>query len=121
MKIINNLILSEMDFHSINLLQTIATPTRQTNEKICQVYRTFMNMYKKLENEFFTFNDFNGNEALLYSDKGQIYVPNCVQINRIEVIEKTEKCYDDLSAIINANNQSITVFLTNDLVLKQTG
>jgi hypothetical protein len=46
-KIIDNLILSEMDYHSINLLQTITSLTRQTNDKICQVYRTFMNMYKK--------------------------------------------------------------------------
>jgi hypothetical protein len=75
-KIIDNLILSEMDYHSINLLQTITTLTRQTNDKICQVYRTFMNMYKKMENEFFTFNDFNGNKAVLYTDKGQIFIPN---------------------------------------------
>ena len=44
--------------------------TRQTNEKICQIYITFMNMYKKLDDEFFTFTDFNGNEAVLYSDQG---------------------------------------------------
>ncbi len=43
--------------------------TRQTNEKICQVYKTFMIMYKKMDNEFFIFNDFNGNEAVLYTIK----------------------------------------------------
>ena len=43
-KVIDNLILAEMDYHSINLLQTITMLTRQTNEKICQVYKTFMNM-----------------------------------------------------------------------------
>ncbi len=77
-----------MDYHSINLLQTITTLTRQTNEKICQVYRTFMNMYQKMENEFFTLNDFNGNEAVLYTDKGQIFIPNCIQISKIEIMEK---------------------------------
>jgi hypothetical protein len=87
-KIIDNLILSEMDYHSINLLQTITTLTRQTNEKICQVNRTFMNMYKKMENEFFTFNDFNGNEAVLYTDKCQVFIPNCIQISKNEIIEK---------------------------------
>jgi hypothetical protein len=46
-KIKDNLILSEMDNHSINLLQTITTLTRQTNEKISQVNRTVMNMYKR--------------------------------------------------------------------------
>ena len=72
-KIIDSLILSEIilsDFNSINLLQMMTVITRQTNEKICQIYITFMNMYKKLDDEFFTFTDFNGNEAVLYSDQG---------------------------------------------------
>ncbi len=46
-KIKDNLILSEMDNHSINLLQTITTLTRQTNEKISQVNKTVINMYKR--------------------------------------------------------------------------
>jgi hypothetical protein len=41
---LENVILAEMDNHSINLLQTITMLTRQTNEKICKVYKTFMNM-----------------------------------------------------------------------------
>jgi hypothetical protein len=32
-KVIDYLILAEMDYHSINLLQTITSLTRQTNEK----------------------------------------------------------------------------------------
>jgi hypothetical protein len=120
-KVIDNLILAEMDYHSINLLQTITMLTRQTNEKICQVYKTIINMYKKIDNEFFIFNDFNGNEAVLYTDQGQIFVPNCIQISKIEIIEKTERCYEDFPALIKINNQSIAVFLTNDLILKQTG
>ena len=78
-------------------------------------------MYKKLDDEFFTFTDFNGNEAVLYSDQGRIFVPNCIQITQIEIIEKTEKCYNDLPALIKINNQTISVFLTEDLILKQTG
>jgi hypothetical protein len=120
-KVIDNLILAEMDYHSINLFQAITMLTRQTNEKICQVYKTFINMYKKMDNEFFILNDLNGNEAVLYTDQGQIFVPNCIQISKIEIIEKTERCYEDFPALIKINNQSIAVFLTNDLTLKQTG
>jgi hypothetical protein len=74
-----------------------------------------------MDNEFFIFNDLNGNEAVLYSDQGKIFVPNCIQISKIEIIEKTETCYDDFPALIKINNKSISVFLTNDLILKQTG
>ena len=55
---------------------------------------------QKMENEFFTFNDFNGNEAVLYTDKGQIFIPNCIQISKIEIIEKTEKCFNFFSVIL---------------------
>ncbi len=43
------------------------------------------------------------------------------KFEKIEIIEKTEKCYEDFPALITAYNQSISVFLTNDLILKQTG
>jgi hypothetical protein len=66
-----------MDYHSINLLQTVTLMTNQTNAKICQIHRTFMNMYKTMDNEFFIFKGFNGNEADLYTDQGQIFVANC--------------------------------------------
>ena len=120
-KIIDTLMLSEFDFKTANLMTAIATITRQTNEKICQVYKTFVSMFKKMDDEFFIFNDFNGNEAVLYSDRGQIFVPNCVEVNRVVVVEKTDKCYTDFPSIITLNNQTITVFLTNDLILRQTG
>ena len=99
-------------------MSAIATITRQTNEKICQVYKTFVSMFKKMDDEFLIFND---NEAVLYSDRGQIFVPNCVDVNRVVVVEITDKCYTVFPSIITLNNQTITVYLTNDLILRQTG
>ncbi len=63
-----------------------------------------------MDNEFFIFNDFNANEAVLYTNQGQIFVPNCIQISKIEIIEKTEGCYEDFPALIKINNHSIAVF-----------
>ena len=85
-------------------MTAIATFTRQTNKKICQVNKTFVSMFKKMDEEFFNLNDFNGNEAVPSSDRGQIFVPIC-----------------HFPAIITLNNQTIIVFETNDLILRQTG
>ena len=71
-----------------------------------------------MDDEFLIFND---NEAVLYSDRGQIFVPNCVDVNRVVVVEITDKCYTVFPSIITLNNQTITVYLTNDLILRQTG
>ena len=65
------------------------------NEKMCQLYKSMLSIFSKLEDEFFTFNDFNGNSAILYSDEGRIFVPKCIKINEINIIEKTKYCYKD--------------------------
>lgn len=94
-KVIDGLILSEMDFQKRNLLSLVTSLFKNTNEKLCQLYKSFINLYSKLDDEFFTFNDYNGNEAVLYSDEGRILIPQCVEINEIDVIEETKKCYKD--------------------------
>ena len=80
------------------------------NQKVCQLYKTFINLYTKLDDEFFTFYDFTGNEAILYSDQGRIFVPKCIEIDEIDVVELTEKCYVDFPVKLNINNNTISCY-----------
>ena len=91
-----------------------------TNTKICQLYKTFSNLYSKLDDEFFTFNDFNGNEAVLYSDQGRIFVPSCVAVEEIDVVEKTNACYRDFPVKIRIGNRTVNAFMTNEKIIKVT-
>ena len=119
-KVIDGLMLSEMDFQKRNLLSFVTALFKNTNQKLCQLYKSFINLYSKLDDEFFTFNDFNGNEAILYSDEGRIFIPQCVEIKEIDVIEETKKCYKDFPVIFQNNNNTIHGFITQEKILKTT-
>ena len=119
-KTIDGLILSEMDYQSNENIKLMATLTKITNQKICQLYKSFINIYSKLDDEFFTFTDINGNEATLYSDMSRVFIPNCIEVNDIEVLEKTNRCYKDFAVIFKNKNETISAFLTNDRILRAT-
>jgi len=117
-KIIDGLLLTEMDFNKRQQLETILRSYQATNQKICQLYRSFINLYSKTNDEFFVFSDFNGNEAVIYSFEGRIYVPQCTIINQIKIVNSTRQCYHDIPILINFNNKTITAFLTQDKVIR---
>ncbi len=87
------------------LFNIIMNMYQVTNSKMCQLFRSFANIYTKLEKEFFIFNDYNGNEAVIYTDQGRIFVPDCVIINKFKLLEKTEKCYKDFPITFKRNNK----------------
>ena len=119
-KTVDGLILSEMDYGNFELLQTMTKLNKVMNQKFCQLYRSFISVFAKLDDEFFIFNDLNGNEAILYSDMSRVFVPSCVLINEIDVIEKTDKCYKDIAVRVKINNETINAYLTTDKIIKTT-
>ena len=119
-KLIDGLILSELDYQTMNLANLMGNLIKGMNQKVCQLYKTFINLYTKLDDEFFTFYDFTGNEAILYSDQGRIFVPKCIEIDEIDVVELTEKCYVDFPVKLNINNNTISAFLSQEKILKVT-
>lgn len=119
-KLLDGLLLSELDYSSFDLTNTIAKIASSTNEKLCQLYKSFINMYSKLDDEFFTFSDYYGNEAVLYSDQGRIFIPDCILINEINAIEETVNCFKDFPITFKIDNKTINAFLTNEKIIKST-
>jgi hypothetical protein len=118
LKIIDELLLSEIDYNQMSLLQLVTNLFAITNVKMCQLYKSFVNLYSKLDDEFFTFSDFTGNEAILYSNEGQIFLPTCITINHISLVPETSKCYRDIPITLELNNQTITAFLTKEKIIR---
>ena len=94
-RIVDGLILSELDNGNYQALNLIVKLNKLMNEKICQTYKSFINLYTKLDDEFFVFFDFSGNEAVLYSDMGRAFVPDCTEVSEIEIISETKNCFKD--------------------------
>lgn len=112
MKLVDGLMLTEIDFQKRSILRLISNLYIVTNEKLCQLYKSFANIYSKTNDEFFLFSDFNGNEAILYSSEGNIFIPQCFAIQEVELLKTTNNCYKDIPVQIFHNNKTINAFIT---------
>ena len=119
-KLIDELLLAEIDSKDYKLMSLLLRLSQLTNEKMCQLYKSFINLYTKLDDEFFKFTDFHGNEAVLYSDQGRIFIPQCMKIESIDVITETKYCYKDFPVRIVIKNETINAFLTSEKIIKTT-
>ena len=120
LKVIDELLLTEIDYNQMSLLQLVTNLFALTNTKMCQLYKSFVNLYTKIDDEFFTFSDFTGNEAILYSNEGQIFLPNCVVHTAINLIPETKECYRDIPIKLEINNATINAFLTKEKIIRTT-
>ena len=118
LKAIDELLLTEIDYNQMSLLTLVTNLFALTNSKLCQLYKSFVNLYSKIDDEFFTFSDFTGNEAILYSSEGQIFLPTCVNVNEIILIPATKICYRDVPVKLTINNKTLTAFLTKEKIIR---
>jgi hypothetical protein len=116
LKIIDGLLLSEMDFNKIKELQFTINVFSTINQKICQLYKSNLNQYLKHDDEFINFYD-NGNEGVLYADNGKLFVPQCKIIEQIELLNTTE-CFKDIPIKAFTNNITINAFITQEGIIK---
>jgi len=117
-KIIDGLLLAEIDFNKRQIIELIVNIFQSSNSKLCQLFKSIANIYSKIDDEYFKINDFNGNEAILYSDQGLIYVPQCLNINQIEIINETKNCFKDIPIKTQIKNRTIIAFLTQDKIIR---
>jgi hypothetical protein len=80
--------------------------------------------YAVNNDKFFDVTTFNGKVVTLYAMFGNIYKPDCVRVNEIEVISinrsqnSDSKCFADLPVRFLLNGKWLDGFLTNNLVIK---
>ncbi len=121
LRVIDELILSEIDYQKMSIMKLVTHLNNLQNIKLCQLYKSFMNLYSKTQDEFFTFSDFNGNEAILYSNEGQIFIPKCIRIEQVQLIPTTKKCYRDIPIkMMFKDNTMGNVFLTGERIIRTT-
>ena len=91
-QIFNRFSMAERDFNQYKIMKK----ERKFTMYECNAYIEFMESKKHLKNHFFVKNDLNLNERIFYVKSNQIYIPICVNINKITVnstfIIENHKC-----------------------------
>ncbi len=82
--------------------------------KLCKIFHNHLELFKLTENRFMRILDENRNPLVLYSSHNTISIPTCVNVDVINVKEKTERCYKDISVQFTINNQESNGFLNED-------
>ena len=60
-----------------------------------------------------------GNTMIVYASDSDLYVPHCIPISEIDIIEETDHCYHDVPIRIFYNGSTILAFLQHDGILKR--
>jgi len=85
--------------------------------KTCELFYSSLQIFKQQEESFLRIKDANSNSLIIYSRDNKIIIPTCIDVSEIEVIEKTEYCYNDIGVKFVLNEKNTTGFLTKDNIL----
>ncbi len=103
---INQLQLAENDFR----LQTLMKLHFRWNIQHCYVMKSLLSICQTLEHHFFKLNDIDGNELIIYSAQGMLYIPHCINVTTIDTINNPIHSYSNIPISFAYNNVTKLAF-----------
>ena len=86
----------------------------------CFLYNTILETLKTREDGFVKFFDINGRELILFNYKHNLFIPNCIKIPRVEVVQTFNICYNKFEIRFIQNNLFERGFLlSNGIIVKE--
>jgi hypothetical protein len=78
-------------------------------------------MFENQLDEFLILNDRSDNKTILYNNRGQILIANCISVQTVKIIvdkKKVDQCYNEVPVSFQLNNNTVTAFLTSDGIIR---
>ena len=85
--------LAENDFK----LRTLLKIHYRWNLQHCYVMKSILLLNQNFQNHFTKINDIDGNELILYFTQGMVFIPHCITINNIEILNNPKNCYNNIN------------------------
>lgn len=114
---INDLMLAENDFKEFVLQNSVITSEKNSLLNDCYFLQNQLQLFATISDKFFKINDLNGNNVVIYTKFNQIFIPDCVLIDAIE-IRHEKQCFEDVPVKIQVKSKWLNVFLTSNNFLK---
>ena len=112
--LMDKLILSNIDFNEFNDLKWL----KFVDTQVCTVLQSLLILYTRFEEEFLKVFNSKGEKAIIYTNNGIIYAPECVKVSIITFPIQSNKCYKDLEISFNVFNEERTGFISKDGIVK---
>jgi hypothetical protein len=90
--ITNKLILANVDYQQDTMLGYF----KALDMQMCAVMSNMLNIASRLDDEFFEVSNNKGKNAILYIRNGMIFVPECVEVDSIQIIEDSNECFKSI-------------------------
>ena len=112
---LNELMLADNDFKTLQLLRMHI----QLNERFCVLIQTILRLVVRLK-DVVRSKSYIGDEAVLYSQAKNIYIPNCQVVVSVDIIESTKNCYEDIPIRFEYKNVTKLGFLTHNRIIRES-
>jgi len=112
----HELTLAEIDSNKFNFINLY----RKITQALCFNGLNVLQSYRQFDDLYFKFYNYKGQTTIYYTNKGEIYLPRCKQIETIKVLTNLTNCYQDVPIIIQETNKTITAFLQPESILRAT-
>lgn len=80
------------------------------HQSLCFLNLNQLDTFKVYQDTFFKFYNHKGFSTIYYTNKGIIYVPKCVEIQQIEILNNLQSCYKDIPVKFLLKNKTQTGF-----------
>ena len=89
-------------------------------KQMCENFAVFLRELRKEDNRYDIFVGIDGKARVLYSKNGLIFLPKCVKMNSIVIVENATQCYIDLLVYAHSGNTTMRGFLKENNIIITT-
>ena len=90
--LVNKLLLANIDFEEVTNIQWL----KLVDVQICAGLATTLSIASRLDDEFFEITNNKGKVAIIYIRHGVLYIPECVEIREVHVLENVQECFREI-------------------------
>ena len=98
-----------------------AVLSEKENQMICMNLLTSLQLFRNQEDQYLIMKDRNQNKVVYSTSHGVVFVPKCVNVKEIDVLENQDKCYFDVPVTFELEKQNHTGFLNDLGIIRKVG
>jgi len=90
-----------------------------THQEMAMIFQNQLKLYSKIQNKLFKIKNLLGNEFIIFTFNNNVYIPKCIEVNRIIIEENINICFEDIKVKYEYKNETYQGFLTSENIIRE--